>query len=215
MSTQASFAGVPFDHALHGRGVVERQQHHVVEHGLRGPVVDGLGDGRAVAPVVRPVRQAHFREVVGAVVEAFHFGDLRSAGEGAGRLDEIHHRLGAGVAEAHALEGRDPPAQQLREFDLDLGGHRKAAAAGDLPGHRVDHRRVGIAVDEGGHVVAEVEIAIAVHINELRALGLRNVDRVRFAVDRGAAVAVRQHPPRPLAQARGAGVGVGRIRAVH
>ena len=157
----------------------------------------GLGHaGRehGVAPVVGVGGLADLGVVVAAVVSAFDLGDLEPAGTGPGGLDAQHDRLAAGVAEAELVYVVDAVYEEVGELDLGLGGHGEGGAHFQLLADGFDDGRVGVAVDEGGHVVDEVEALLALNVDELAAAGPADVDGVGVHGNRVPAVPAGQHP---------------------
>lgn len=82
--------------------------------------------------------------------------------------------------------------------DFDLGTDRERRAALQLPGDRLDHRRMGVTVDQRGHIAAKVDAAHALDIGDDAAFAAHGIDRMGFAQDR-VAVAV---PPGSTCKAR-------------
>jgi len=175
----------------------------------RGVVVDELDDviagtrddpgGRVAAP--------HLEVVVGAVVGALRLRDLRAAGRGARGAHRHHHRLGAGVREAHALHGGDALDEQLRELRRPRVRRRPAGAARDLARDGLDDRGVGVPQDHRRHVRRAVEVTVAVNVLEVGAGAALDHERVGAEEDRVARVAAghrRARPLVPLAALRGA-----------
>jgi hypothetical protein len=115
----------------------------------------------------RPGRSHH---VVGAVVGAVEAQDRITARERAGRADSDHDRLRAGVGEAPALAGGHAGTELGGERDLVAGRQPEAAALLYRPdrGHR--HARVGVAVDQRGVVVLEVDELAAVLVEHVATL---------------------------------------------
>ena len=112
------------------------------------------------------------------MVEAFKLGDAASPGEGAGELDRQHDGLGAGVREADLLDRVDPVDQQLGQPNFRLDRLGEGRALPDLLGERPRDVGVGVAVDQGGHVVEEVKAFDALDIGDRGAGAGGGKDRV-------------------------------------
>ena len=103
------------------------------------------------------------------MIGALTFGDLRLVREGARRLDGVHHRFRAGIAETDLLEGGNPLAEQLRKADFQLGRHGEGGATLDLIAHRRIDRRMRVAMDQGVVVVGEVDPLYAFRVGQAAA----------------------------------------------
>ena len=90
-----------------------------------------------------------------------------------------HSRLGAGVGEADPLEIGDPFAEHPRELDLILRRHEPAGSPLDGCLQRLDDRGEGVAVDQAEPVVREVDVAVAVEVDQVGALAAGADDRIR------------------------------------
>ena len=182
-------------------GIVERKDNDVLERGLGCPVHQ-RNAARMVdaAPGRRRGALAHLGVVVDAVVGALGLGDLRPPGKCAGRLQRDHDRLRARVHEAHLLERAVAAAQVLGIAHLDLGSHHERGAAGHLLRHRLDDLGAGVAVDEGRHVVGEVDARDALEVGHAAALAALDVGRATRPQDRVAADAAGKDFEGPLVE---------------
>ena len=194
--------------------VVERQHQHLLLRTRSQP--GGCGHG------ARAVRRAQLRSqrrqvadqrgVVDAVVGALELGHHRPAGEGAGCPHGSQDRLGAGAAEAQPLQGRHPLGEQLGQLHLQRRGREVGGAAPGSLADGGDHRRMGVAEDQGAGVVDEVQTAVAVDVDQVHALGVVDVERERIDEHPGPGVAARQHRLRTAKQLVRTGVAVAVIR---
>ena len=119
----------------------------------------GLGDAggeHGIAPVIGVGGLADLGVVIAAVVSALNLGNLELTRAGPGGLYAEHHGLAPGVAEAELVYVVNSVDEEICEFDLGLGGHGEGGASLQLLAHRFDDGRVGVAVDERGHVVDKV-----------------------------------------------------------
>ena len=107
-----------------------------------------------------------------AVVAALELDDEVAAGEAAGEADGGHGGLGAGGDEAELLDGGKAADDEFGEvgFGGDGGSEAGAFGGGLLDGF--DDRREGVAEDHGPPGAEEVEVAVAVRVAEVGALGV-------------------------------------------
>ena len=181
--------------------VVVGNDNHIVENGLRCAESDGHRRGPVkVAPVARPSGLADFGIIVEAVVGTFGFGDLGPPGEGPGRLERAHDRLGAGVDESDFLEVGVAGADVLSETHLDLGGEGGRGSFSKLVSDGGDDGGVGVAVDEGGHVVGKVDALGTVHVGDSAPISSGRVKGMGGADGAVAAGPSRHYPQGPLVQ---------------
>jgi len=120
-------------------------------------------------------RVGDLRVVVGAVVQALALHDLGALGQRAGRLDGVHHGLGAAAAENDPLGARHPEAQVLGEQDLGPLGHPEADPAVQLLLQGGYGGRVPVTVDEHHEVVGAVQQGVAVDVADPAAEPRMNV----------------------------------------
>ncbi len=111
-------------------------------------------------------RHGHGHLVVRAVVATLHFHDLDSPGKRLGRPKRKEGGLGAGVAETKAFDRGDPGSQHLRQEDLKLVGGPVNGPLGALFDQRLVDLRMGMAVEQRGEVVEEVEVLVPVGVPE-------------------------------------------------
>ena len=179
-------ARVPLDQVDREVGVVEAADDDVVR--------EVLGDARHERSGVPGVvgRRPELEQVARAVIGRAHLHDQVAAREGARDLDHQVVRLGAAVREAQALEGGHALDQLFGELDLERVGADPRAAAGDLPRRRLDDPRVRVAVDERRGVVREIDVVVAVHVDQLLAVRLDEERRERLERDAEPGVAAGQ-----------------------
>ena len=82
--------------------------------------------------------------------------------------------------------------QLLGQLHLERVGADPGAAAGDLSRRCLDDPRIGVAVDERGRVVREVDVAVAVRVDQLLAMCLDEERRERLERDAEPGVAAGQ-----------------------
>ena len=104
-----------------------------------------------------------------AVVAALELDDLRPARESAREADCGHGGLGAGVDHAHLLH-RGALHDVLGDPDLRLRGGAKAQAIVQGLLHRLHDLRVRVAVHHRAPGAHEVDVGVAVHVDELGAV---------------------------------------------
>ena len=111
------------------------------------------------------------QQVAVAVVVAGELHDLAPAGVAAGDADGRHRGLGARGHQPDQLDRRHALADRLGEQDLPLG---RCAVGGAVDGralHGLDDGRVGVAGDDGAVGLHEVEVARALDVPDVGALG--------------------------------------------
>ncbi len=119
----------------------------------------------------------------GAAVKAPLEGDgAAAAGVGAGDLDGVLYRLGAGGEKQGAFRGGagHQGIQLLRQLDIaGVGGDLEAGVAEllQLRAHRCHHFRVVVAGVEHGDAGGKIDVAVALHIPQLGVL--RPLDKHR------------------------------------
>ncbi len=112
-----------------------------------------------------------------AVIAALEFDDEFAAGGGAGQADGRHRGLSAGADEAHFFDGGIAGGDALGEIGLGGRGGAEAGrvARGALNGF--DDRRKGVAQNHRAPGAEVVDVAIAVGVVEVCALGALNEGR--------------------------------------
>ena len=148
--------------------------------GVRVEHAHDPGDPRFRVPAPRVARERD-RPCRRAVVAAVARDDLVPARHPARELDRVLVRLGAAVREERHLQvaggdlGEHPPQRRAR-----LGRHRRPDR-GELLGLLLDRRhdlRVAVADRDVDELRGEVEVALAVVVPEVPAVGARDGDRV-------------------------------------
>ena len=102
------------DQADRRLGVVEGDGDDIGQHIVRRTLRIGHRNRRIAAPGLRHGIEADFGIVIGAVIGALAFCDLRPAGKRARGLQRHHHGLGAGIGEAHLLDRRAGATPAIR-----------------------------------------------------------------------------------------------------
>ena len=179
------------------------------DHGLaRG----GLGHARRGGDPLRGQPGARLGEqaVDVAVVGAGELDQRLAARRGAREPDRAHRRLGPRRGHAQHVDAGHPPGDQLGQLDLARG--RRAVAGPQLRGGRDgrDHVGMRVAEDHRAPGADEVDVDVAVHVEDLRPLGPLDEDRV--AADRahrahGGVDPARQQLRGAAIELRGARVG--------
>ena len=178
--------GVLGDQPL-GRLQVAQGQHHRVGH-RPGRHADRLRVrqrplGRAGR--LQRGRDRDLHRVVAAVIAALELGDQVPAGEGARQAYGVQAGLGAGVGEARPFQAGHAAAQLRARLGLVPHGRAQGNPALQLRLHRRHHGRVVVAQDLTRVVVGEVGVAVAVHVEQVRAVAALHGQRVG-AVEVGA-----------------------------
>ena len=164
-------------HGLHQRvGVVPRHHHRV------------RGDGRRYAgarwdPLRRKPRAGlHEQPVDMTVVGARELQDPLAARRRARDAQRGHSRLGPGGGHPQHVHRGHPAHHLLRQ--IDLAGRRRSEACPALRRglHRLEHRWVGVTVDQRAPRADVVDVAVAVHVEQLRTGAA--LDEQRLAADR-------------------------------
>jgi hypothetical protein len=130
-----------------------------------------------------------------AVVAAGELDHAVPAGRPAGQPDRRHRRLGSGVDQAHLLD-RPPDSgdQLLGQFDLPDGRRAEGQPVRRGSSNRLDHRRVGVAVDHGAPRRHEVDVLAPVGVSQVRPATADH--EPRGAADRPEGPHRRVHPAR-------------------
>src|SRR5690606_36614678 len=110
-------------------------------------------------------------QVAVAVVVAGELHDDVAAGEAAGDADRGHRGLGAGGHEPHELDRRDPLGDGLGEEHIPLGGGAVGGAVHRRPLHGLDDGGVGVVGDDRPVGLREVDVAAALDVPHVGALG--------------------------------------------
>ena len=111
-----------------------------------------------------------------AVVAALELDDLRAPGERAREAERAHRRLGARVDEAHQLDARHA-SQSAAPAPPRAGSARRSSCRGDGLLERVDDRGCAWPRIERPPRADVVDVAVPVHVGELRALAALDEDR--------------------------------------
>ena len=129
--------------------------------------------------------------------------DLVLAGVGACQSDRHVRGLGARGGEAYFLGAGGEFAHQFGPAHFQLVTRAIMRAEIHLPLHRVDDRRVRMAEQHGAVAAEIVDVFVAIDIPFARALGARDVDRIRVEIARVVRDAARQHFAGALKQRTG------------
>ena len=137
----------------------------------RGPG-RGLGHARRGGDGLRGQARARLGQqpVDVAVVGAGELQDLVAAGSRAGEPQRAHRRLGARGGHAQHLHRGHARGDLLGERDLAPGRRAEARAALGRRDDGLEDLRMGVAVDERPPRAYPVDVAVAVDVDDLRAL---------------------------------------------
>ena len=159
-----SVAGVP-EKSFRGGCIVERYDDGVGQHG--GWRTNGIRRCvRDITPIVRRGVEADLRVVVHPVISPFDFGDTGPSGPGPGGFDRQHHGFGATVAEPDLVDSRNPFCDQLCHLDLAFCGHGETAAVINSLMNSRQNFRMGVAMNQRGEVIHEVDPGHTVDIHQ-------------------------------------------------
>ena len=152
-----------------------------------------------------------------AVVAALEFDDEVAAGESSREADGGHAGFGAGGDEAELFDGGKATCDELSEvgFGGDGGSEAGAFGGGLLDG--LDDGREGVAEDHGAPGAEEVEVAVAVFVEEVCAFGVGEEWRVAAYGAEGADGRVDSAGEEffgALLQVAGAGEGAGHVFSI-
>ena len=147
-----------------------------LQHGAQGvQVVVVEGEGK-VAHHGRNAGIARARPVVPAVVAQPH--DPVAAGRQARQPHGGRGRLRAGLHEQDLLRARDELDQRLGQLGLHRPGQRQGEPLLDLPHRRGVHHRMAVAEHDRAEAQDPVDVAVAVHVPDVRALPARTERRI-------------------------------------
>ena len=147
--------------------VPDRAAGNTQSHGNRSGPVPGAS-----------VFRLHQYGIVGPVVGTLEHGYPRLGGVSPCDPDAVHRGLGAGVAEHHQVSTRDRLTEQLRQRLLVGGVDPELGPAG----YRFRHGGHDLGMGVAEHVAAEphgqVDVLVAVHVDDPGARSFRYVDGV-------------------------------------
>ncbi len=106
-----------------------------------------------------------------AVVAAFKLDDLAAPGCPARQPDGAHAGFGARAHQPQHLDAGQQLDDFFGELDFALGRGTEAKAVEGGALHRFEHRRVAVAKDHGAPGADVVDVALAVGVPEVGALG--------------------------------------------
>ncbi len=121
----------------------------------------------------------HLHRVVVAVIAALDLDDQIAPGQRAGKMDRVHGRLGAGVGEAPQRK-IEAPGQLAGDPDRVLGRLGEVRAAAHPVADRLDDRRMRMPGNGSAVAAVHVDVLVAVHVVDLRALAVAHPDGLRF-----------------------------------
>ena len=177
------FCTVLFEQAGHGFTIVVRQRQHVGFNRVGQSAAAGHAVGGVRrAPRVRLRGIADLYVVVVTVVEALEFGNPAASRECARQLDRQHHGLGTGIRKANLFQSWDAGYEQTGKVELRLRRFGKGRAALQLIDDGVVNYRVGMAVDQRGHVVEVVDALDALDVGQVAAVTGLGIYWVRLIV---------------------------------
>ena len=139
----------------------DRVLHHFGRHAGAGGIAEG-GQARA---------GLHQQRVGMAVVAALELDQLAAAGGAARQADRTHPGLGPRAHQPHHLDRRHEADDRFGELHFALGRRTEGEAFQHGALHGLDHRRVAMPQDHRPPRADVVDVALAVGIPEVRALG--------------------------------------------
>ena len=149
--------------------VVEPGDQRICSNAGRNAAAVGRAVARLVAGQARPRADQHRVRV--PVVATRELQQLLASRGCAREPERGHHRLGAGIDEADALDTGNPGNDQLGEFQGACFGRAVTPAPGHCSLHGVLHGRVRMAEYQGTKGHAEVRIPAAIRILDPAARG--------------------------------------------
>ena len=165
------------------------------------------------------VFRLHQHGVVSAVIGALEQGDSRPAGVGPGHPDGVHGGLRTGIAEHHQLGAGDSLAAQFGQRRLVGGMDTELGSTGDRSGHRRHHRGVGVAENVATEPHGQVDVLVAVDVDDSGSGTLGDVHRIghvhgadHLESDRLAGPLVQRARSRSAAEELSMGVGHGQVQ---
>ncbi|NKA55413.1 hypothetical protein GO279_04174 [Ralstonia solanacearum] len=157
----------------------------------------------------------HQRVVAPAVIRAGEHNDLVAPGHRPGQAQGQHDRLGAGVAERHALQAGQP-GDQLRHLAGQAGLGPQLQAGLQLGIERFLHKGRAMAEQVHAEAHGQVNVGVAVRVPEIGAFGALADDRIEHLLggepEAGRDPVVGQHRPVALHQRLGAAGALGVAR---
>ena len=124
------------------------------------------------------------------VIAAAKFDELIATGVCSCQAQGTHGSLGAGVDEAHHFKRWHAIDHQSCQLILGLGGRAKAKAQLAGLNHCLHHFGMGVPQDHRPPGLHVIEVAIAIHVIEIRSLGSADEDGTTSNSAKGAHRAV-------------------------
>ena len=109
---------------------------------------------------------ARFDIVIGTVVRALNFRNLRATRECTRGLQRSHHGLGAGIHETNLIKARATRADVLRMQNFLLSSHHEGAAARQLRRGGLHNGRIRVSVDQRGNIVCKVDARDTIDVSD-------------------------------------------------
>jgi hypothetical protein len=138
----------------------------------------------------------------GTVIAALEEKQAAAAGRPPRDSRGENRGLASRVREAHELDCRVARLEKFGPRELARMRSGKGAPPASGVGYRLDDWRVGVAVDERGVVVEDVEVAVSVHVDEEGAFAALEHDRVRLVERESARLAAGEAGAEALEAAR-------------
>ena len=220
MSSAAGRGGLGAQHLeelLAGRDAAAGAQHRLDEYGGQvGPVLADQRPGAVDVVVVREHPLVRDRDRARRIAEGEHAAvvaapedqDLPALGDRHGQRDRHQVGLGAGVGEPHQVEAREPRADQLAQPRLEVVDAAEVEPAVQCIPQGVEDHPLRVAVEPGGELAEEVDVAIAVQRPQVGVLAALERERERLEVQDRPGVAARHRLRRALVARRAARVAV-------
>ena len=120
----------------------------------------------------------HQEAVAVAVVAALELHQAGAAGGAARQADRRQRGFGTRIDHAHHLHGRHQATHGFGHRDFQRVGHAEAQAVAHGARHGVQHGRVRVACDHRAPAADVVDVAVAVHVDQVGALGALGEERL-------------------------------------
>lgn len=118
------------------------------------------------------------KRVAVAVVTAFELDDAIAPGGAARQAHRRQRGFGAGIDHAHHFAGGHQPIDRLGHGHFGRTRRTERQPIADRTLHRLAHRRVIVAGDHRPPRAHVVDVAVVVHVIQIRAIGARHEERL-------------------------------------
>jgi hypothetical protein len=147
----------------------------------------------------RGTRRGEEHVVVGSVIGTLELEDEVTRPPSSRQPNRMHGRLGAGVGEPEGSRPAEHLDHLLGRLDLDALGHGEHGAGRCRPRNRLGDVGVSVTQDHRAETELEVDVILAVHVDDVAGVAVIHHQRVVIApVAEAARHPVDQHLSRPL-----------------